>query len=94
MSRRALVSGGAGFIGSHVTELLLSRGYHVDIVDNLSSGKRENVPAGATLHVADIGSADAAALVRGVRYDGLCHLAAQTDPPKSLTPPPSPAAAS
>ena len=87
MSRRALVSGGAGFIGSHVTELLLSRGYHVDIVDNLSSGKRENVPAGATLHVADIGSADAAALVRGGRYDVLCHLAAQIDVRKSVTDP-------
>ncbi|HNV76398.1 MAG: GDP-mannose 4,6-dehydratase [Gemmatimonadetes bacterium] len=87
MSRRALVSGGAGFIGSHVTELLLSRGYHVDIVDNLSSGKRENVPAGATLHVADIGSADAAALVRGGRYDVLCHLAAQIDVRKSVNDP-------
>ncbi len=45
MSRRAVVTGGAGFIGSHVCELLVSRGYHVDIIDNLSSGKRENVAA-------------------------------------------------
>jgi UDP-glucose 4-epimerase len=87
MTRRALVTGGAGFIGSHVVELLLSRGYHVDIVDNLSSGKRENVPAGATLHVADIGSPEAAALVRGGSYDVLCHLAAQIDVRKSVNDP-------
>lgn len=87
MSRRALVSGGAGFIGSHVSELLLSRGYHVDILDNLSSGKRENVPAGATLHVHDIGSSEAADLVRGGKYDVLCHLAAQIDVRKSVNDP-------
>ncbi len=85
--RRALISGGAGFIGSHVAELFLSRGYHVDILDNLSSGKRENVPAGATLHVADIGSPEAAALLRNGAYDVLCHLAAQIDVRKSVNDP-------
>jgi len=44
-SRRVLVTGGAGFIGSHLVELLLARGDHVVIVDNLSTGRRENVPA-------------------------------------------------
>ena len=39
----ALVTGGAGFIGSHVAELFLARGYTVEILDNLSSGKREHV---------------------------------------------------
>lgn len=87
MSRRALVSGGAGFIGSHVVALLLSRGYRVDIVDNLSSGKRENVPEGATLHVADIGAPATAALVRDGKYDVLCHLAAQIDVRKSVSDP-------
>jgi len=87
MSRRALVTGGAGFIGSHVAELLLSRSYQVDIVDNLSSGKRENVPDGATLHVADIGSTEAAKLVREGAYDVLCHLAAQIDVRKSVNDP-------
>ncbi|MFP5358999.1 MAG: GDP-mannose 4,6-dehydratase, partial [Actinomycetes bacterium] len=87
VSRRALVSGGAGFIGSHVVELLLDRGYHVDIVDNLSSGKVENVPAGVTLHVADIGSPEAASLVREGKYDVLCHLAAQIDVRKSVNDP-------
>ncbi|HMN07165.1 MAG TPA: GDP-mannose 4,6-dehydratase [Gemmatimonadaceae bacterium] len=87
MSRRALVTGGAGFIGSHVVELLLARGYHVDVVDNLSSGKRENVPPGATLHVAGIGESGTAALVRDGRYDVLCHLAAQIDVRRSVNDP-------
>ncbi len=87
MSRRALVTGGAGFIGSHVADLLLSRGYQVEILDNLSSGKRENVPSAATLHVADIGSPEAAALVRDGKFDVLCHLAAQIDVRKSVNDP-------
>ena len=63
MTRRALVTGGAGFIGSHVADLFLSNGWAVEIIDNLSSGKRENVPSAAKLHVIDIRSPDAAALV-------------------------------
>ncbi len=87
MSRRALITGGAGFIGSHVAELLLSRGFSVSIVDNLSSGKRANVAAGATLHVADIGSAEAATIVREGAFDVICHLAAQIDVRKSVNDP-------
>ncbi|HVY45665.1 MAG TPA: NAD-dependent epimerase/dehydratase family protein, partial [Minicystis sp.] len=45
MTTRALVTGGAGFIGSHVCDLLLAKGWTVEIIDDLSSGKRENVPA-------------------------------------------------
>ena len=40
---KIIVTGGAGFIGSHLTELLLSRGYHVIIIDDLSTGKKENI---------------------------------------------------
>ena len=87
MSRQALITGGAGFIGSHVADLLLSRGFAVSIVDNLSSGKRENVPAGAALHVADIGSPAAAALIRDGAFDVICHLAAQIDVRKSVNDP-------
>jgi UDP-glucose 4-epimerase len=51
---RAVVTGGAGFIGSHVAEALLTRGDEVTVIDNLSSGKRENVPAGASLLEHDV----------------------------------------
>ena len=55
---RAIVTGGAGFIGSHVVEALLARGDEVHILDDLSKGKRENVAAGAELHVGDIRDPD------------------------------------
>ena len=87
MTRRALVSGGAGFIGSHIADLLLAEGYQVEILDNLSSGRRENVPAGAVLHHMDIGSDDAARVVREGRFDALFHLAAQIDVRKSVLDP-------
>jgi UDP-glucose 4-epimerase len=51
---RAIVTGGAGFIGSHVVEALLVRGDEVLVLDDLSAGKRENVPEGARLVVADL----------------------------------------
>jgi UDP-glucose 4-epimerase len=56
-------------------------------VDDLSSGRRENVPAGATLHVLDIRSADAARLVREGAFDVLVHLAAQMDVRRSVADP-------
>jgi UDP-glucose 4-epimerase len=75
---RVVVTGGAGFIGSHVVEALLGRGDEVTIVDDLSNGKRENVPEGARLVVHDIreGLADVFA---EARPEACCHLAAQVD---------------
>src|SRR5262245_57464203 len=87
MSRRALVTGGAGFIGSHVADALLEQGYSVDIIDNFSSGDRRNVPAAAKVHELDITSSDAAKLVRESRFDAICHLAAQIDVRKSVADP-------
>jgi UDP-glucose 4-epimerase len=87
MSRRVLVTGGAGFIGSHVVERLLADGADVHIVDNLVSGRRENVPAAATFHEIDVASPETAALVRGGRYDAIVHLAAQMDVRKSVADP-------
>jgi UDP-glucose 4-epimerase len=52
--KKAVVTGGAGFIGSHLAAALLERGYEVHVIDNLSAGKRENVPAGALFHELDI----------------------------------------
>jgi len=84
---RALVTGGAGFIGSHVAELFHRRGYDVDILDDLSSGRRENVGVGVRLHELDIRSSDAARLVAEQRYDVVAHLAAQIDVRKSVADP-------
>lgn len=74
---RAIVTGGAGFIGSHVVEALLARGDEVYVLDDLSKGKRENVPVGAVLHVADIRDPDA--VFDAVRPEAVLHLAAQAD---------------
>jgi len=73
---RAVVTGGAGFIGSHVAEAFLERGYDVAVVDDLSAGRESNVPEGAELARVDITDADAL----GRAFDGVnvvCHLAAQ-----------------
>ncbi len=51
---KVIVTGGAGFIGGNLAKELVEQGYEVHIIDNLSGGKRERVPEGATLHVADI----------------------------------------
>jgi UDP-glucose 4-epimerase len=87
MTRRVLVTGGAGFIGSHVAERFLAEGDTVDLIDNLATGKRENVPPGATLHELDITDPAAADLVAAVRPDVLIHLAAQMDVRKSVADP-------
>lgn len=87
MTKRVLVTGGAGFIGSHVCDLFLSKGWSVEIVDDLSSGKRENVPDAAQLHVLDIRSAEAASIVRNGAFDAIVHLAAQMDVRRSVADP-------
>lgn len=87
MARTALVTGGAGFIGSHVADLLATEGYGVTVLDNLTSGKREQVPRSATFVEADITSPEAAALVRDSGFDVICHLAAQIDVRKSVADP-------
>ena len=75
---RAIVTGGAGFIGSHVADALLARGDEVHVLDNLSSGKREYVPAGALLHEGDVRE-PVDALFDEVRPEACFHLAAQSD---------------
>jgi UDP-glucose 4-epimerase len=74
---RAVVTGGAGFIGSHVVEALLARGDEVHVLDDLSKGKPENLAAGAELHEADIRDPDA--VFDEVRPESVFHLAAQAD---------------
>jgi UDP-glucose 4-epimerase len=72
---RALVTGGAGFIGSHVVDALLARGDEVHVLDDLSSGRRENVAAAAVFHEADIRDPDTA--LAAARPELVFHLAAQ-----------------
>ena len=74
---RAIVTGGAGFIGSHAVDALLERGDEVHVLDDLSTGKRERVAEGARLHVADIRAPDE--VFDAVRPDAVLHLAAQAD---------------
>jgi UDP-glucose 4-epimerase len=74
-----LVTGGAGFIGSHIATAYLEEGYDVVIVDNLSSGKLENLPSGAEFVEADIRDPAVGDLVRRRRFDLVNHHAAQID---------------
>jgi UDP-glucose 4-epimerase len=82
-----LVTGGAGFIGSHSARLLLAGGHRVTVVDDLSHGKRAAVPEGAALHVLDIRSSDLAPLLERERPEAVLHLAAQMDVRKSVEDP-------
>lgn len=79
MAERVLVTGGAGFIGSHVADHYLRAGYAVTVLDNLSSGRRENVPAGAELVEADVRSDQARQLLASGGFGVLNHHAAQMD---------------
>ena len=88
----ALVTGGAGFIGSHLVDALLDRGDHVVVVDDLSTGRRENlddaVAKGAVLVETDI--TDAAAVAKALetgRPEVVFHLAAQIDVRRSVSDP-------
>jgi UDP-glucose 4-epimerase len=75
---RAVVTGGAGFIGSHVVDALVARGDEVHVLDDLSRGKRENVPAPARVHEGDI-RVDTGRVFDEARPELCFHLAAQAD---------------
>ncbi len=83
---RAVVTGGAGFVGSHVVEALLARGDDVTVVDNLSSGRRENLPDDVRLVEADIREPLDDAFAEA-RPEVVFHLAAQIDVRRSVAEP-------
>jgi len=83
-----LLTGGAGFIGSHIADAYLAGGHRVTILDNLSTGRRPNVPAGAVLVEVDIRDQDAVRRVfASSRFDLVNHHAAQMDVRKSVADP-------
>ncbi len=87
MDKKILITGGAGFIGSTIADLFLSSGWDVAVLDDLSSGKRENVPAGARFYPCDVRSAAAVEVVVKERPAVICHEAAQIDVRKSMADP-------
>jgi len=84
---RVIVTGGAGFIGSHVAEAFLERGDEVLVVDDLSTGSRENVPERAGFEEVDIAEQDVLEDALGDGADLVCHLAAQASVTASVADP-------
>ncbi|MCK5572105.1 MAG: SDR family NAD(P)-dependent oxidoreductase [Bacteroidetes bacterium] len=85
---KILVTGGAGFIGSHIVDAYLEEGHQVVVVDNLSTGRESNINQKATFHRADIRDADLMNKVfREENVDVLCHQAAQIDVRRSVADP-------
>ncbi len=84
---RVLVTGGAGFIGSHVVDRLLAAGHAVDVVDNLSTGRRAQVNPAARLHVCDIRSRALDDAFAAARPEAVVHVAAQAAVSRSVADP-------
>ena len=87
MKRRVLVTGGAGFIGSHVVDAHVAQGDDVTVLDDLSSGRPENVRKGVTLVRADVRSPEARDLLANGGFTILNHHAAQMDVRRSVADP-------
>jgi len=87
MAKRVLITGGAGFIGSTVADAFLQAGWDVAVMDDLSGGRRENVPARARFYPCDVRSAAAAEALEAERPQVLCHHAAQVDVRVSMAKP-------
>lgn len=77
--KNVLITGGAGFIGSHVSDLLLEKGYNVIVVDNLSSGRDNNLNKSAKFYNLDINSPDLEKVFNENKIDYVFHFAAQAN---------------
>lgn len=82
-----VVTGGAGFIGSHVVDALVASGYRVSVIDDLSTGKRKNVNPSATLYKMDIRSPEVSKVFKEERPAYVFHYAAQANLRKSIEDP-------
>jgi UDP-glucose 4-epimerase len=87
MAKRVLITGGAGFIGSTAADLFLSAGWDVAVLDDLSSGKRANVPVNARFYPVDLRSEAAALAVKKEQPEVIVHQAAQIDVRRSMADP-------
>ncbi len=81
---KILVTGGAGFIGSHIADSLIKEGHKVVILDNLYSGKRENINPEAQFIKMDIRDKEVRDVFKDNKFDAVFHLAAQMDVRKSV----------
>ena len=82
-----MVSGGAGFIGSHIVDALLARGDEVHVLDDLSTGEPGNLNPGAQFHELDVRTPEAAELIASLKPDAICHHAAQMSVSRSVREP-------
>jgi UDP-glucose 4-epimerase len=87
VKKSILITGGAGFIGSTIADLFVSAGWDVSVLDDLSSGKRENVPAAARFYPVDVRSPSVHEVLAKEKPAVVCHHAAQIDVRRSMTDP-------
>ncbi|HEY8291757.1 MAG TPA: NAD-dependent epimerase/dehydratase family protein [Thermomicrobiales bacterium] len=85
--RTVLVTGGAGFIGSHIVEMLVRKGWRVAVVDDLSGGDRANLPDNVPLIIRDIADPALMSVFMEGAFDAVIHCAAQTSVPHSVADP-------
>ncbi|MDZ7361806.1 MAG: NAD-dependent epimerase/dehydratase family protein [candidate division KSB1 bacterium] len=84
---KILVTGGAGFIGSHIADAFIAHGHQVTIVDNLVTGRKENLNPQAKFHQMDICDPAIAEIFQRGQFDAVCHQAAQMDVRRSVVDP-------
>lgn len=84
---RILVTGGAGFVGSHVSDAFVAAGHQVSIIDDLSSGRRENLNSKAHFYQLDVQDTGVGEVFRREQPEVLCHHAAQMDVRRSVADP-------
>jgi UDP-glucose 4-epimerase len=84
---KIMVTGGAGFIGSHVTDMLIEAGHQVVVVDDLSTGRRSNLNPQAAFYEVDIRSSELEQVFAQEKPEVICHHAAQMDVRRSMDDP-------
>ena len=82
---KVLVTGGAGYIGSNMVYNLIDKGFKVEVIDNLSTGKKSQLPKNIKLHLTDIGNFDIVdKILHQGKFDAVIHFAASIVVPESV----------